>query len=517
MVDTATGGAARPVRDDAAACPARQDAAACLEDGLALLRAGVEALVTLAASGALHEVPAATLAAAQREIRGLAHRQDAVRLVILPVLEADGVWALDGSRSFPAWLARHDDVPRGVAHRETRRARTLRDQLPATRAAALAGNVGADHVTAMVSVCTSDARLAALAAPVTGLPARVDEAGTAMPAPSSEEFLLAQAPLYAVHGFQRLARHFAHVADPDADERGYRDATDREHLELGLTLGGYHVTGFLTEEHGTALRVALDAVMGVPAAEDERTVTQRRAQALADLARITLDHSLAGTGAAVRPHLTVTVSWAELKQALGAGSRGDDALDPHPASLDPGPANLDLGRVLAPRSRDRAGALDVAALLALERTPAVLEGSTGPLPDALLRKLACDSEISRIVFGPDGQILNVGRAQRTITGQLRRAVIARDQHCTWPGCHEPPPRCEVHHAERHWAAHHGETSTANAALLCWHHHTVVDTTGVTMRWHPTGTGTGTGGWRFADRHGNPIASTPRWADAEQAA
>src|SRR3546814_20765473 len=58
------------------------------------------------------------------------------------------------------------------------------------------------------------------------------------------------------------------------------------------------------------------------------------------------------------------------------------------------------------------------------------------------------SAITRIVFGPDGAVLDVGRAQRTVTGQMRRAVIARDQHCVYPGCDQPPSRCEVHHADR---------------------------------------------------------------------
>jgi hypothetical protein len=110
----------------------------------------------------------------------------------------------------------------------------------------------------------------------------------------------------------------------------------------------------------------------------------------------------------------------------------------------------------------------------------------------VLRRLACDSAVTRIVFGPDGAVLDVGRAQRTVTGQMRRAVIARDQHCVYPGCDQPPSRCEVHHAVTHWADG-GGTSVSNSALLCWYHHQLVDTRGITMHWtgKPTGTTTGT--------------------------
>ncbi len=144
-------------------------------------------------------------------------------------------------------------------------------------------------------------------------------------------------------------------------------------------------------------------------------------------------------------------------------------------------------------------------------------------PRALLRRLACDSAVTRVVFGPDGAVLDVGRAQRTVTGQMRRAVIARDRHCVFPGCDQPPSRCEVHHAITHWA-HGGNTSVSNSALLCWYHHQLVDTQGITMHWTgkpPTGTTTGytttgttTGaavpgalletGWAFTDARGHRI-------------
>jgi hypothetical protein len=112
-------------------------------------------------------------------------------------------------------------------------------------------------------------------------------------------------------------------------------------------------------------------------------------------------------------------------------------------------------------------------------------------PRALLRRLACDSAVTRVVFGPDGAVLDVGRAQRTVSGQMRRAVIARDRHCVFPGCDQPPSRCEVHHAITHWA-NGGNTSVSNSALLCWYHHQLVDTQDITMHWtgKPTTTSTG---------------------------
>ena len=72
------------------------------------------------------------------------------------------------------------------------------------------------------------------------------------------------------------------------------------------------------------------------------------------------------------------------------------------------------------------------------------------------------------VFEDDsGRPLDVGRKQRAVSTQLRRALYARDRGCTFPGCHR----------KRHLAGHHlkhwidgGETRPDNLALLCTYHH-----------------------------------------------
>ena len=81
---------------------------------------------------------------------------------------------------------------------------------------------------------------------------------------------------------------------------------------------------------------------------------------------------------------------------------------------------------------------------------------------------ACDAGISRIITRGESEILDVGRATRTIPVAIADAVIARDRHCTHPGCHAPPSMCDIHHDE-HWA-HGGATSVENCRLLCWFHH-----------------------------------------------
>ncbi|WP_423919712.1 HNH endonuclease signature motif containing protein [Candidatus Poriferisodalis sp.] len=62
----------------------------------------------------------------------------------------------------------------------------------------------------------------------------------------------------------------------------------------------------------------------------------------------------------------------------------------------------------------------------------------------------------------------VGRASRTIPPAIRRALIARDGGCVWPGCGAAPIGCVGHHLI-HWSDM-GPTCLANLALLCRRHH-----------------------------------------------
>ncbi|MFD6444283.1 DUF222 domain-containing protein [Promicromonospora sp. NPDC060204] len=509
-----------------------------LEDVLTDLDALLDELATPA-----HEVMTTPgLVSASARLRVAGARMDAVRWSILPRIESAGLWAQTGARTFAVWLARAEDVQTGTARRDVRTARALRDHLPATLSAALAGRVGVDKLRALVDVATTSTnRTEALAAPAVDVPT-IDQAGsvpdpgpagdapagpvpvsvpgdpttgtpTTSAAPTWEEQLLDWSTQNGPDRFRGLVRYFARHADPEADERGYTKARQREYLDVAPTLGGYHLSGFLTEEHGQTLTTAIGSIMGAPAADDDRTPGQRRAQALADLSRIVLDNGCTGTGASVRPHLSVTVSWTEFEaltarsgtEQPGAGRPSEPGVRTGPTvpSVPSGPTGP-TGPTVPSGPTGPTGPTSTIGPDGVPhiKRPAVFTETSTPVPTSLLRRIACDSEVTRIVFGADSQILDVGRSRRTVTGQLRRAVIARDQHCVYGECDQPPTRCEVHHALRHWA-HGGETSTTNAALLCYHHHDLVDTQNIAMHYddgwhfthpnghvtHPTGTST----------------------------
>lgn len=394
----------------------------------------------------------------------------------------DGMWAADGSRSFAHWLAARTGMSFVRARELVTTGRALRDHLPATSAAALAGVVGRDQVRTMVTVvATSEPRCDALAAPA-------EECG--------EEFLVEHAGQDGADGFRRLARRWAAAVDPDADERGYREACDREFVGLAATKGGYHLSGFLTTEHGAAVNTALDTVMTPPAPDDRRTTQQRRAQGLADVARLVLDHGLVGTGAAVRPHLDVVVDFETLRRAVEAGA---------PELRDAGGA-AEAPVVERREVENGAGSgaerpFRLPAVADVERFAVAELAGAGPIPPTVLARLACDSAVSRLVFGPDSQVINVGRAERTYAGPRRRAVVARDGTCRYPGCTAPPALGEIHHVAE-WVRDGGETDVNTGVLLCWHHHDVVHRHQVRIR--PSRTG----GWSFSSRHGVPLVAVP---------
>jgi hypothetical protein len=82
--------------------------------------------------------------------------------------------------------------------------------------------------------------------------------------------------------------------------------------------------------------------------------------------------------------------------------------------------------------------------------------------------LACDCAVSRIVFAPNSEIIDLGRKTRIIPSALRRAVIARDRHCQHPGCWRPAKWCDIDHIVS-WQDG-GTTSLRNLQLLCRYHH-----------------------------------------------
>jgi len=440
---------------------------------LARLRPVVEEL----AGVDLSDVDGASGPGVHAELARLIGQVQVVAGRVLARVEADGRWQAGGARSFGEWVARREGTSVGSARRAAALGRALDEQLSATREAVARGEVTVEHAQLLATAAASSPERAAV---LQSKDARVNEAA-----------LLERARLEGADRFKRTVASWATMVDNAAAEKEHQAAVAKEHFTLTPRPDGVAFTGFLTHEHGEVLFTALKAVAGVPAAEDPRSREQRQAAALVDAARLVLDRGLVGAGQGVRPHISVHVTWdsflGQVRSALAADlATGADTSWLPAEWIGQGAEGGEAGQ-------------DGAAPSLTAVPPAELDSRT-PLPRSILDRLACDSEISRIVFGPESEVLDLGRAQRTYTGQHRRAVIARDRECQYPGCSAPPHMSEVHHV-RWWARDHGETSVEGGVLLCWHHHEVVHQRNVAI----TRVGNA---WEFTRPDGRPVEGRP---------
>lgn len=185
-----------------------------------------------------------------------------------------------------------------------------------------------------------------------------------------------------------------------------------------------------------------------------RTVPQRTADALAHMLLCGSSDPGAAAGLASRPGPCSGAAGHEPAGCRGSDGDGAGAVG-HEATIAPSATQVIVIATLD-NLRDAASA-----------AAAITDAGT-ELSAAQLRMLACDTQVIPAVMGGAGEILDVGRARRTITPTMRRALIARDQKCVWPRCERPPLNCDGHHIH-HWA-HDGPTCIDNLALLCHAHH-----------------------------------------------
>ena len=211
-----------------------------------------------------------------------------------------------------------------------------------------------------------------------------------------------------------------------------------------------------TDRTATAARTAAARNGG---RTDPRTMAQRRADALVDLATCTL--------------------------------HGHP--DPHTGG---GPVDLDTTGVPLWQGRRPTVQVTVAlsTLLGLDHQPAELAGH-GPIPAALALRIATDPTGSwqRLITDEHGYLLDHGRTRYRPPANLREHIINRDRTCRFPGCSRPARRCDIDHLQPY--AHGGTTEQCNLHCLCSRHHhakhdadwqTHRDHTGTTHWTSPTG-------------------------------
>jgi hypothetical protein len=266
---------------------------------------------------------------------------------------------------------------------------------------------------------------------------------TRVATPANEAALLAFAQAGTAAHVERLVRAWRRVDDATANAEA-----EARHLSRSLSTwtdddGMVVIRGRLTPELGAVVQRALESACDrlrlegqtAPIADslaEEVTPAQRRADALGLLAE------------------------AALSADLDRGCSGDRfQVMLH---LDSAPAEAGLSGTMEVDH----GAVDVSA-----------ETS---------RRISCDAALVPMRHGPDGAVLDIGRRSRTVPPSIRRALLARDKTCRFPGC--ASRRCDAHHIE-HWLDG-GPTSLPNLVLLCRRHHRSVHEGLVDVRLLPGG-------------------------------
>jgi len=238
--------------------------------GLAALVAELQGLVDQEGVGGLAD---GALAERIMALRGLVDRLEGQWLQDLADLDARG--AAGAEQGVPAastasWLRARLRMSAGTAASFVRTARALhRGPLTATAQALAEGVISPAHAQVLAHG-TQD------------LPDHLAAEG--------EPVLLAAARRLDPPRLRRAIAHLRLVADPD----GAGDQAERRHQRRGLWLastweGMVAVEGLLDPEAGQTLVAALEPLARPATASDDRSASQRRADALAELARRSLE------------------------------------------------------------------------------------------------------------------------------------------------------------------------------------------------------------------------------------
>jgi hypothetical protein len=193
--------------------------------------------------------------------------------------------------------------------------------------------------------------------------------------------------------FVGVAKSFEHQIDAQSALTEANRAHARRYLRIGQPVDGVvRIDGLLDAEGGAIVRTALEP-FAKPTKGDTRTSGQRLADALVERCQ-SRNGSAHPDGAGPRPQVIIK------------------------ASLD--------------------------TLAGIDGAPAAEPEWGGTVPAETLRRLACDSAITRTT-GLGGLEQEITHAGRSIPPATRRALVARDRHCVFPGCDRPAPWCDGHH------------------------------------------------------------------------
>ena len=351
---------------------------------------------------------------------------DALDAQVVHAADRSGIWAEGRHSNCAAMLAtqtpnRHRDEPR---HRV--RVATKTSKMAHAAAAFQAGHITMRHIE-LLGQC---------------LAAHYQEAFT-----EAEPYLVDAAINLEWDHFYRVITQWKNAADTsEPDLSDHKDRQAREvHLSRSLNNRGI-LGGTLTPLARTTVRAELDRITqdlfehdwadavdrlgeaNVIAADLARTAPQRRHDALVIMAQRSsgADSDVEPPEPVIHVHCTLSEFEAVLEHDAGGAP-------------DPVPAGLNLRE---------------------------LEDGA-PISRRTLVRLAIRAKIRRVVWGPDGEILQFGKTRRLFTKAQRAAISVRDRVCGC-GCGLSARLCQADHVIE--VRDNGDTDITNGQPLCHRSH-----------------------------------------------
>ena len=283
----------------------------------------------------------------------------------------------------------------------------------------------------------------------------------------AEEFLVERAAVVGVDGVARLVKQLEARLDPD----GVRPREEEQRSQRGLTVwedaaGMINLRGAFDPATGAPIKLAIESLVG---AELHRARDARAGF-----------RGLRGAGSGAAPdgaseHTLVTSDESgtsgESDTSRDVAFAEDRTIAQMNADALADIARLSLASADAPPALRNAVVVARIDLEALESGigHATIDGVDQPVSANTARELAASAGVIPMILGDKGETLDLGRATRFFTQAQKLALAERDGGCAWPGCQRPPSHTQAHHI-RWWTRDRGPTDLENGILLCSHHH-----------------------------------------------
>jgi hypothetical protein len=396
--------------------------------------AGVEVAFDALAGVSFEALTNPELVAVLSRLEILTRRRPLVEHRLLSQLVRNGSAVELGAKNFAGVLETALRVSRKEARRRLDEAQDLGERIaltgeplaprmPATAAAQVAGQVGAEHIAIIRDFMDA-------------LPAWVD----------FQTRELCERDLAQIGGdlgpaaLRKAADMLALLVNPDGNFSDVDRARKR-----GVSIGPQGADGMskITGDISPELRATLEAafsklaapgmcnpedespcVKGTPGADaiqkDRRSVRQRNHDALLMLARSMLASKQLGSHHGLPVTLLVSTTLKELESGAGMAVTGG--------------------------------------------------GSLLPMPDLI--RMAAHAHHYLAIFDDAGQALHLGRSKRCASPAQRIVLHGKERGCTFPGCDVPGYLSEVHHAECDWAQG-GQTDIDELTFACGIHNRFV--------------------------------------------